>query len=274
MLTPILCHGRFKGEWKLTNDVSNTVVTGQDLDPRIREDDILSFEKIKFDSELFGFNVAKILPTELSKFELNAIVKQLKTEKIKLVYWAAKNDFSETLTDVKLIFCGKRVTYFRELAQEKTVLTTFSVAEYQEPIANQDLESLVFSAGRYSHFKIDSNFPLDLFHKLYRKWIDNSVKKINAKKVLVIKDGQKILAMITLGVKDGRGDIGLLAVDPKAQGKGLGKTLVIAGINFFIEQGLKIAQVVTQGENQEACALYQKCGFKQEKVESYYHLWL
>jgi dTDP-4-amino-4,6-dideoxy-D-galactose acyltransferase len=80
--------------------------------------------------------------------------------------------------------------------------------------------------------------------------------------------------MVTLGEKEKRADIGLIAVNTNYRGKKIGETLVRASQMWSIEQGYKFAQVVTQGSNAAACSLYKKCGYALEKVEFFYHFWL
>lgn len=80
--------------------------------------------------------------------------------------------------------------------------------------------------------------------------------------------------MVTLGVKNGRGDIGLFAVDPSMRRRNLGVALVRAAQEWTRRKGLRFAQVVTQGKNIAACRLYEKCGYRIEKVDFFYHFWL
>jgi Acetyltransferases len=133
---------------------------------------------------------------------------------------------------------------------------------------------LAFQAGLYCRFNTDPNLPQTWFLKIYSKWIENSVNGSIATRVIVIRHDNKIIGMATLGTKNARGDIGLLAVNPNFRGKKLGTKLVYAAQAYFIEQGFSRAQVVTQKINLLACKLYEKCGFHQEKIENFYHFWL
>ena len=139
---------------------------------------------------------------------------------------------------------------------------------------SSDLENLAALAGTYSHFKTDPKFPHDLFIKLYITWIYNCVNGKTADVVMVSQQNDKTTGMITVGKKDGRGDIGLLAVYSEFRGQNLGTHLVRAAQKYWLENGLTHGQVVTQKTNKAACGLYEKCGFKQEKCENLYHFWL
>jgi len=92
--------------------------------------------------------------------------------------------------------------------------------------------------------------------------------------VLVCYQQQKLAAMITLGTKNDRGDIGLLAVAPDFRGKGIAADLVYTAQHYFKNKNINKLQVVTQKDNIAACRLYEKCGFAIEKTETFFHFWL
>jgi Acetyltransferases len=70
------------------------------------------------------------------------------------------------------------------------------------------------------------------------------------------------------------GDIGLVAVDGKCRGLGLGDQLVSQALSWFAAQGARRVTVVTQGLNVPAQRLYQKSGFLVSAVQLWYHLWI
>jgi len=58
-----------------------------------------------------------------------------------------------------------------------------------------------------------------------------------------------------------KGRIHMLGVDPNQRGKGMGRELMVIGLNRLRERGLTVAQLTVDGENKAACALYQSLGF-------------
>ncbi len=58
-----------------------------------------------------------------------------------------------------------------------------------------------------------------------------------------------------------RGRIHMLGVDPNQRGKGMGRELMVIGINRLRERGLRVAELTVDGENKAACALYESLGF-------------
>jgi len=58
------------------------------------------------------------------------------------------------------------------------------------------------------------------------------------------------------------GQIYMIGVAPDYRGKGVGKKLLLAGLNYLKSKGLKIAVLFADSENEAACALYKSIGFR------------
>lgn len=233
---------------------------------------------LDFDTDLFGFKVAKILSPRLEAVELQKLLMQMAAQDVHLVYWPSdsSDEISQQAAKQHQGFLGsQQVTYDMDLNDlPVNLVVSEDIDIYSDKEANIDLENLAIQAGTYSHFKTDPKFPHNLFLKLYITWINNSLNGKAAEAVVVAKRGNKIAGMITVGRKDGKGDIGLLAVCPEYRGQNIGTHLVHAAQKYWIENGLIRGQVVTQKSNKAACGLYEKCGFQQKKIESFYHFWL
>jgi dTDP-4-amino-4,6-dideoxy-D-galactose acyltransferase len=242
----------------------------------------MDFQLLEFDTKLFGFKVAKVLLPRLSATKLQIILDELRKQKIRLVYWPSDSTDEISQQAAKKFggFLGsEQITYLLDLKTLKPLpLVAPEIELYERKLkpapTDIELEQLAVLAGTYSHFNTDPNFPKKLFLKLYRVWIENSINGLVATKTIVIRHENKIAGMTTLGTKNARGDIGLLAVNSDFRGKNFGTKLVRAAQAYFIESGFYHAQVVTQKSNIPACRLYEKCNFQQEKIENFYHFWL
>lgn len=267
---------------------------------------------LEFDTNLAGFKVAKIYASRLNELALGNLLVELEQQDVRLVYWLADSDdcaSNQAAIDKNGFLASQHVTYLIDLtslnfdelglvaagfslrlseeAQAKTsgyhgkkicschdLEQKYPVEFYQDNQVSPELEQLALAAGGYSHFRMDPKFPRELFFKIYHEWIKNSVNKSVASDIIAIKDHDKVVAMTTLGAKNNRGDIGLLAVDANFRGKNFGTKIVVAAQMYFISQGFTLAQVVTQVDNTPARRLYEKCGFRPEKLENFYHFWL
>ena len=101
----------------------------------------------------------------------------------------------------------------------------------------------------------------------------NSINRKIAKEVLAFTENNALAGFVTLGEKNNKADIGIIAVDHSFRGKGIGKTLMTSAEKWFSNLGYSSMQVVTQGDNYPACRLYESCGYLVEAVEFFYHIW-
>jgi mycothiol synthase len=66
------------------------------------------------------------------------------------------------------------------------------------------------------------------------------------------------------------GEIYVLAVDPAFRGRGLGRALALAGLEWLAAQGLTVAMLYVDGDNAPALRLYEKLGFTVDHVDRAY----
>jgi dTDP-4-amino-4,6-dideoxy-D-galactose acyltransferase len=237
----------------------------------------MRYQILDWDSDFFGIRVGRIIRSQLEVEELSEILSELREMQVKLVYWPSDLEIEVDLA-AKLggFLADKKTTFamdFHSINFDKNI-STDTVESFTTSMSVNDLESLAIQSGEYSRFAIDPNLPKDKFVSLYKIWIDRSARKEIASEVLLIRDCEKFAGMVTLGEKNGRGDIGLIAVDSNYRGRKYGEKLVRAAQRWFSENGYEYGQVVTQGQNVPACNLYIKCGYSVEQVEYFYHFWL
>lgn len=135
------------------------------------------------------------------------------------------------------------------------------------------IKSLAYQSGEYSRFKLDQKLGFNNFIKLYTTWIEKSINQEIAIESLGYFEENEILGLITLGTKNNKGDIGLLAVDESHRGKSIGKQLLNQAFIFFQSNNIKNIQVVTQNNNKNALEFYKKNNFKVVNIVNIYHLW-
>ncbi|HBR21220.1 MAG TPA: hypothetical protein DD713_01415 [Nitrospiraceae bacterium] len=119
------------------------------------------------------------------------------------------------------------------------------------------LKSMVKGLFKDSRFYNDPFFTKKEADKVYQAWIENSLREKTAKTFL-IEDCGFITCKI---LSKNRGDIPHIGVVPKAQGKGIGTSLMHRALKWFKENGVNTATVRTQANNSMAMNFYNKMGF-------------
>jgi dTDP-4-amino-4,6-dideoxy-D-galactose acyltransferase len=147
------------------------------------------------------------------------------------------------------------------------------VHEYKNEILTSELLQLAYQSGEYSRFKLDNNFREGDFYRMYKTWLEKSIKEQMADKIFIISEENLIKAMVTLKINAEKGHIDLIAVSPEAQRKGYGKALITACENELLSKNIFTLEVPTQFENKQACTFYKKCGFAIHSITNIYHFW-
>lgn len=237
----------------------------------------VGYEIVEWDSKFFGITVARITQSNLNEEELSEILFELKSNNIALVYWSTIRECEKNVIKrLGGVLADNKKTFFIDFVAMNLEEGRYGdiVEEYTPSMSIKELEMLAIQSGEYSRFAVDPKIPREKFFDLYKIWINRSIKKEIAEEVLVVREKNKTVGMVTLGNKNGRGDIGLLSVEKNYRGKKYGEILVRAAQCWFVANGYKCGQVVTQGANVPACNLYEKCGYSVESMEYLYHFWL
>jgi len=167
----------------------------------------------------------------------------------------------------------KKTTFCKEVCLSNAY-SNKHIIEYNNNFSLEELLQLGVASGIYSRYKVDPNIEEIKYETLYKEWMINSIDGNLADKVLVYVNNNTILGVITLGFRNNRVNIGIISVREDARGKGIGKALLGAAEEFAVKNKILEIQVVTQGANKAACALYNSYGYTIEKIEYFYHFWL
>lgn len=226
---------------------------------------------LKWDSDFYGIRIARI---DVDSTDVESDVRKVFSQNERnydLIYIFSdeKLDLKQNdkckLVDTKVVYSG---------VMDIVLTDAVGVKEYADNIPSAQLYKLSYISGKYSRFKTDCKFKSGDFERLYGKWIENSVNKTFADKVLCYYDERNIeRGMVTVKFSDNVCSIGLIAVDDDFQSQGIGKRLMAAVKNEMRLNGIEFLEVATQKENKVASRFYENCGLKVKIVSRVYHYW-
>jgi dTDP-4-amino-4,6-dideoxy-D-galactose acyltransferase len=217
----------------------------------------MKVSKLKWDSDFFGYEVAKL--------ESEFIMREAMNLPYKLLY-IFSNDI---LNHSSLINADSKVELVKTELKHKDVVVEIFI---ETTHSFNKLLKLVFLSGVYSRFKTDSNFQNNEFEKMYLHWIKNALLDPN-KYILVKVIDKQLAGFLLLSLKADFGRIELVSVGEKYQKQGIGKDLIQSAENICIENNINCLKVATQGKNDNALNLYQKKGFSIIDTKFIYHYW-
>jgi len=230
-------------------------------------------EHLEWDSVFFEKKIGRILAENTCNLE--NILDEAKNTGYQLIYAFGNRNFFVDVGILKQFnghLADRKVVYEKKI--EHAVNETPFVSEYNSIELTAELEELAYISGEYSRFKTDKNLQDKDFYRMYKIWIENSVKHLIADNVFVVTEDNNVKGMVTLKIDNEKGKIGLIAVSPDTQGKGYGKKLISACENKLLNKGIYKIEVPTQADNKQACSFYEKCGFQISEIINIYHFWL
>jgi dTDP-4-amino-4,6-dideoxy-D-galactose acyltransferase len=235
-----------------------------------------TLEILEWDSNFFGYPVAKVITEKISADGLGSVINEAKDKGVKLLYVFA--DPADTVSvesansaDAKLV--DQKITFNMKIDNSAVITVDGHIEEFEGNQPTEKLVDLSMQSGLYSRYKIDPGFKNNEFERLYLAWIENSVNKKIADHTFVYKEDDQELGFVTLKIKNNTGQIGLIAVDETSRGKSIGKKLVAAVVGKLIQKNIPELDVATQIDNADACNFYKKTGFTGSKTENIYHIW-
>lgn len=228
---------------------------------------------LKWDSEFFGYPVARITGPLEDKKQLNDLESLFHQQHGSLAYYSSQQPIKKDLIEnsaLEILLVDKKTTFSKSI--NATLSIHPSVQPYSFLMSKPKLIELALQSGIYSRFNVDAKIGRNKFEELYKIWINKSIDKSIAKEVLVYTFENNIAGFVTVGEKNNRGDIGIIAVDADYRGKGIGTALMQSAESWLGQHNYKTMQVITQGDNTPACKLYQHCGYSIESIEYFYHI--
>lgn len=238
-------------------------------------------EKLEWDSQFFGFNVAYLSCMHLTQNIMSKVQKFVDRENVRLVEYLCNCHNAES---VKLAekygfhFVDIRLVFRQQVLPEHQNLIALPDGYSQRVAHESDIPALTpIARNSYvdSRYFFDNHFPEERCQQFYEDWLRKSVRSQFDDVVFTICHNDQPIAFISAKKQSPTlGKIGLVGVHEDYQGKGIGRILISQFLKWAHSETLECVDVVTQGRNYSAQKLYQNMGFRTKLVQLWYHKWI
>jgi dTDP-4-amino-4,6-dideoxy-D-galactose acyltransferase len=225
-------------------------------------------KKLQWDSDFFGYPVGILKAGDYADVDRKRFLAEAKEYRLVTLFFdhpIPRKPAYFKLVDKKVVFRRKT-----EKLRQQPGPGSGGISRFRGR-ANRTLFRLALESGSYSRYRTDDGFRNGEFRRLYRKWLDNSLSGVSAKATYVYRIGERTAGFITLRAEGKTAAIGLLAVDGRDRGKGIGTALIGHAVRKAFDFGCTAITVATQLDNDPAVRLYLKNGFRIKDVKMIYH---
>jgi ribosomal protein S18 acetylase RimI-like enzyme len=237
-------------------------------------------ELLEWDSEHFGFPIARVNGDSLDHETAEAIDDWCRDQGIRCLYFLAQADDAESAriaAERGYRVVDERLTIRHPLDQPPLVPKEVAGGWRIRDATEDDLETLCEIAAR-SHrntrFYFDGGFPAERCDELYREWVRRGLR--DEARQLRVPEREGELAgyqVIRPPAPGGEGVLDILALDDRHRGRGIGRLLLSDSLAWLDARGAPAVLTVLQARNVASVRLHERVGFLTERVEIWHHRW-
>lgn len=235
-------------------------------------------QKLPWDSEHFGFPVGRYVAEWMDEAAAAAAVQHARASGLRCMYFLTGADQTDSIAAAQRH--GFRVVDVRltleqvgSWPQPVMALTAGAVLRSAETGDRAALDALARESFTDSRFYADPGFPRAKAGELYARWLQRDLE-LDPDGVIVAQIGREVAGFISTRMGPTAGQISLIAVDEHFRAAGLGGALVAAALERLRGQGAAMVSVVTQARNLGALRMYERAGFRTQRVDLWFHYWL
>jgi dTDP-4-amino-4,6-dideoxy-D-galactose acyltransferase len=237
---------------------------------------------LPWDTDFFDCRIACVCGDTLGPERALQIDDWSRSHEIRCLYFLSRADDPVTIRTAEqhgFALVDIRVTFERVLERSPgPARPNLPAGVGIRPARPEDLtglQAMARTAHTATRFFNDSHFPHQRVEDLYATWIALEVQGRAQTVLVAAAAAHPPLGYVSCHRDPVRqqGQIGLVGVSAEVRGKGIGRNLVLAALDWFGSQGARAVTVVTQGNNPAAQRLYQQCGFLSRDLQLWYHKW-
>lgn len=236
-------------------------------------------ELLEWDSEHFGFPIARILGNTLTPQRAEAVDEWCTDRGIRCLYFAADGNDPETagmaadhefrVVDVRLI-ARRSYEGLLDLPGGPESVTVREAAGGDLDYARW----LAARSHRTSRFYFDGNFPEERCDALYEAWVERGARDPERRLLIAVAEGEPVgydlLAPIGPDL-EGHGE--LVAIEERHRGRGYGWAMHFGGYRDCASRGARTHRSVYSVRNLVNIRFHEKIGFLIDEIEVWHHKW-
>jgi GNAT superfamily N-acetyltransferase len=236
-------------------------------------------ELLEWDSEHFGFPIARVTGSSLDNASGAAIDDWCRERGIRCLYFNASADDAESariaadrgyrVVDVRIT--GRHsLEGLDQLPHPPSGMVIRDAEEDEVPY----LRALAARSHRLSRFRFDGGFPQARCDALYEAWIERGFRDPARRLSVALLDGEHAGYHVHGPPRpDGAGYGELAAVDERHRGKGVAFALHVAALRFDADSGA-IAHLGNHSvTNVAIIRVHERLGYLTEKADIWHHKW-
>jgi ribosomal protein S18 acetylase RimI-like enzyme len=235
-----------------------------------------SIDQNKFVTNILGINVGTISvyskePTYTDSYDFENLISECKKlcfDLIPIRINAECIDLVIKFQRLGFVIMENLITFSGFLcnSNDNNLPSEIRKANAEDEAALRNLAGRAFSFDR---FHKDPTINSELANQIKSEWVANALHG-RSESVFVYEIDKKVVGFNACLLSDNIASIDLIAVDPKFQGRGIGKQLVIASQKYY-SNFAETMVVGTQSSNIKSVNFYHKLGFSVSKSEFTLH---
>lgn len=231
------------------------------------------------DEARFGIRMARAL--NVSQADLEPMLAYCRQHQVRLLIArcaAADLAAAQALEAHGFRLMDTLVHYARDL--QRTPIPALPEGLTVRPVRTDEADSVGRLAARafhgyLGHYHADERLDRQRADEVYISWAQRSCAALDAANAVLVaeRDGQ-LAGFVTLRlVSAGAAEVPLYGVDPAFQRQGVGRALLICGLEWGLERGASTLHIATQITNTASQKVWVRLGFEPTHAHYTFHKW-
>lgn len=234
--------------------------------------------RLDWDSDFWGFGVARVEPEVIAASGRGELGLWLEENDIRCAFLLLDADDADTARDAGRLgfrYVDTRMTMGfpgGRQSEARTERGADVVVREAEPEEREAVMRMASGSFRQSRFRFDPKFPADRARMIHGEWVVRGFETPDRRVMVAEAAGGLAGQMVLHEPESGSRTVELIGVVDPARGSGVGSALLEEAKRGVEGDGR--VEAVTQGRNIPALRMYERSGFRTEKSQVWYHLWV